>query len=287
MWLAVYLLAVTGVLAHSQPDALGAITAIPPWCWLSAGVFLSAWGYRAAARWEQAVAVLTIVVFAAAEVEQTQSLARSIGDALLGRRSATAPPWRLVTINCDTGSRAALREALALHPDIVLVQESPNEAALAAEARAAFGSDAAWLWSSDCAIIARGTLHLSEPPTANFLNAIWKPNDELTLEVISLRLSPPVVRYDLWAPSCWAEHMAVRRRHATEAAQVEAVLGSTMVTSGTIVGGDCNEPAGSGALRSWRGALRDAFATAGRGWGGTVLNQWPMQRFDQVWCEAW
>ena len=53
-----------------------------------------------------------------------------------------------------------------------------------------------------------------------------------------------------------------------------------------MVGGDCNAPAGDGALQEWASVIQDAFGPAGRGWGATVLNRMPAQRFDQVWSTA-
>ena len=51
-----------------------------------------------------------------------------------------------------------------------------------------------------------------------------------------------------------------------------------------MIGGDCNAPAGDGALCAWSPRLHDAFSGAGRGWGATVLNALPVLRFDQLWC---
>lgn len=50
-----------------------------------------------------------------------------------------------------------------------------------------------------------------------------------------------------------------------------------------VLGGDCNAPAGDGALQVWSTRLNDAFDKAGVGWGNTVLNGFPVLRFDQLW----
>jgi endonuclease/exonuclease/phosphatase (EEP) superfamily protein YafD len=105
-----------------------------------------------------------------------------------------------------------------------------------------------------------------------------------TIEIISLRLAPPLVRYDLWSPSCWTEHAAIRRQHRAETEALVKALSATPAERPILIGGDCNAPAGDGALQVWNDRLHDAFIQAGRGWGCTVLNLAPVLRFDQLWC---
>ncbi|HEY1602121.1 MAG TPA: endonuclease/exonuclease/phosphatase family protein [Pirellulales bacterium] len=270
-----------------QPDTFAAITAIPPWCWLLVSAALGGLGFTAVPSWEKKVFVVLLVVFLFAFVDQSRSVVRLAQDALFrSRHNVALPTLRVVTINCSVGNPLAADEVQAWHPDIVLLQESPNEQAVRQLAQSLFGNDAGVAWSADCTIIARGKLLSANTMVKHFMQATLVTRDGQEVEVFCLRLSPPVVRYDLWTASCWAEHAAMRRKQRQEAAELASALPSVPEQRPILIGGDCNAPARDGALRSWSPRLRDSFATAGRGWGGTVLNEFPAMRFDQLWSSS-
>ena len=268
-----------------QPDVFAAVTAIPPWCWLIACTGLVGVGFPAASRWERIVAGVLLFSFLILSIEQSRSLSRSGWHSLFSRREdGDRPELRVVTINCSVGSRQAVDEVIRFGPDIVFLQESPNEQAVREMAQAMFASAASVVWSPDCSIVARGQLRPINRKETHFVQATWTLPDSQAMEVICIRLSPPIVRYDLWAPSCWTDHADIRRKHRAEGAAIASAFSSVPNKRPILLGGDCNAPSGDGTLQVWSSRLHDSFGTAGRGWGATVLNVLSVLRFDQLWC---
>ena len=133
------------------------------------------------------------VLFLLTSVEQSHSLLRSALDSFSGgEKPASGRRLRVVSINCDVGSRTALDEAGRFEPDIVLLQESPGEQAVREVATSIFGSGASVVWSPDCSIAARGELRPVAGKERHFVEAAWTMQDGRTIEVVCLRLSPPV-----------------------------------------------------------------------------------------------
>ncbi len=281
--LAFCVLVADAVVERWQFDGLSAATAIPPWCWLIATLLLGVLGWSGAPRWEKRALVVAALLFAATTVEQTRSLGR-LAWRTVGR-SAPAPASRLrvATLNCDVASVAAAGEVRPLRPDIVLLQESPNAEALRRLANDLFGDEGSVVWSPDCAIVARGQLRQVATPHSHFVQATLALSNGGEVEVVCLRLAPPVVRYDLWSPSAWREHAGLRKKHRQQALAIAESLAAVPSDRPIVLGGDCNAPAGDGALQVWSPRLNDAFDKAGVGWGNTVLNGFPVLRFDQLW----
>jgi len=100
------------------------------------------------------------------------------------------------------------------------------------------------------------------------------------VEVVSLRLTPPIVRMDLWDPGCWREQSENRKIRREQLREITARLAPDGLG---IVGGDFNAPAGDAIFRLLSPGFRDSFAQAGRGWGNTALNEMPVSRVDQIW----
>jgi endonuclease/exonuclease/phosphatase (EEP) superfamily protein YafD len=267
-----------------QPDDWAAVTAVPLWCWVLACVILSMLGTPFASRRVRAVNDLVIVVVLVMGVEQTYSLSRWAWRSAVGSPEVAATERLcVVTVNCSGGSRQAAADAAAHDPDVVLLQESPSEDQLQSLAVELFGEQSSVAWARDCSIIARGELSEVERQSHHTQALLTLP-DGRQVVLFSLRLSPPIVRYDLWNNSCWIEHTDQRVVHRQEAGAIAAALAAVPTDRPIMVGGDCNVPAGDGALESWQPEVRDAFAVAGIGWGCTVLNRIPVHRFDQLWC---
>ena len=270
-----------------QPDAFAAVTAIPPFLWLIACAVIGLFGFARATRGEQFTALAFAILFTGFLVEQPWSLLRSAGDIVLNRdRIKALHSLRVVTLNCDVGNRAAAEEVVKFGPDVIFLQETPSESDVQQLAQSLFGKAGGVVWSPDCAIVARGKLQAAQSKASHFIQATLTLEDGQTIEVISLRLCAPVVRYDLWSPGCWTEHTAIRRKQRQEAIAIREAIASSPAARPIVIGGDCNAPAGDGALQTWQPGLGDAFLRAGRGWGGTVLNRLPLLRFDQLWCNA-
>lgn len=277
-------LAAAAICHFLQPDDWAAVTAIPLWCWVLACVILSMLGTPFASRRVRAVNDLVIGVVLLVGVEQTYSLSRWAWRSALGSPEVAAGErLRVVTINCSGGSRQAAAEAKVHQPDVVLLQESPSEEQIQSLAAELFGEQGSVAWSRDCSILARGALSEVDRQ-AHHTQALLTLPDGRQVALFCLRLSPPVVRYDLWNKSCWIEHTDQRLVHRQEADAIAAALAAVPTDGAIVLGGDCNVPAGDGALESWQPEVRDAFAVAGIGWGCTVLNRVPVLRFDQLWC---
>jgi len=54
-------------------------------------------------------------------------------------------------------------------------------------------------------------------------------------------------------------------------------------TAEIVMAGDFNTPARMSSLGPLRRRLRDAWREAGRGWGATITNDFPVERIDQCW----
>lgn len=279
-WFAVVTLAVLATVEARQYDALAALSAIPPWAWwLGAALVAAIALLRCPSRTRLAVIAILLLV-GLNSIEQCASLGRSLLDI-----ASPAPPrtWlRVVSLNCSAGSRRAAAEVAACDPDVAFLQESPGEDGLKELAAGMFGAQAGILATRDCSIIARGQLELVREGD-HYLHATLHRADGRVLQVICVRLLPPVVRYDLWSPSCWREHREARQQRRAQAREVARSLGESAPGDLIVLAGDCNAPAGDGALQEWSSVLQDAFASSGRGWGATVLNRIPVHRFDQVW----
>ncbi len=282
-WTAVLSLAVLATVEARQYDALAALSAIPPWSWwIGASAIVVVALVRCSLRTRLAVVAILLMI-GANWVEQFSSIARSTLDFASADQSR---PWlRVVSLNCSAGSRRAAEEVASFNPDVVLLQESPGRDVLAELATKLFGAQASVLVTGDCSILARGKLQfISE--SRNHLHATLDRANGRTVHVVCVRLLPPVVRYDLWASSCWREYRAAREKRRAEAREIARKLSEVPVGELILLGGDCNAPAGDGALQVWAPRVQDAFCSAGRGWGATVLNRMPVHRFDQVWATA-
>ncbi len=234
--------------------------------------------------------MLVLVVwlgFAVFYVPEVRSLARLVippRDEFFERERSAGRAVRVVSLNCSTGDRRTVREVIACGPDVVLLQESPSREVLEELASDLFGGEGSVLWTADVSLVARGRLRLHGPDEpSHFIQGTLELSSGRQIEIVSLRLTPPVVDYALWSGECWTAHRRIREQHRREVAEVVLGLDDVPRDRPIIVGGDCNAGADDGALRQLRSRLRDSFEAAGRGWGNTVLNNIPVLRFDQIW----
>lgn len=275
--LSAVLCAAIAIVYTSRPDACAAATVFPVWVWTLGGLALIAIGRRQVRRRWMACTALAWCVILLMFADHPTSILRFSG-------GAKARTLRIVSLNC-AGSSQALREVAALHPDIVLVQESPGREALVALARELFGAEGDAIWGPDASIVARGRLTRLAMPgnvAANAAHARLAMENGLEIEVVSLRLEPALVRVDLWSRDCWREQAANRQRRRMQLQTIASAVGASSKTP-LIVGGDFNAPPGDEVFRSLMPRLHDAFSEAGRGWGNTIINSAPFLRIDQIW----
>jgi endonuclease/exonuclease/phosphatase (EEP) superfamily protein YafD len=177
--------------------------------------------------------------------------------------------YRIVSLNC-AGTADAANEVIAFKPDVVLLQEVPGTNQVAILARHLFGANGCYVSGFDCAIIARCPLTLSRNRDPYYASAVVQLGPVPVL-VTSLRLVPPETR---------SENRQQRMR------QLTALMGAVREHAGPqVIGGDFNAPGGDAVFSLLRG-YQDTYATAGRGWGHTALNNIPFVRPDQIWVKA-
>lgn len=267
-----------------QLDAFAALSLIPTWCWFIAGVASLILARRLRPRRWLIVMTLLWLLFVVACVEEYHGLLRSVWSRFIQPRAVEPGELRLrvVSLNCADGSLRTAREAAAMAPDILLFQESPGRADLEQLAVEMFGNSHGVLWSSDTSIITRWPIQAADARD-HFVEGLVQLPSDFQVRVISLRLAPPVVRYDLWNPACWREQTAKRRQHTK---QIDQLLDALIddIEDAAIIGGDFNAAQHDRATWSLREFAQDTFDAAGYGWGNTVLNTIPVLRFDQIWA---
>lgn len=277
-----------------RPDSCALITLYPAWAWFFIGIalVLISWQRRNA---RALAAVITLwLAFLVLFAEEPRSLLRGIGGHLLaGRRVALerGDPLRVVSMNCAGGSEAAAAEAMQQKADVILLQESPPAETVRQLADDTMGADAAVVCGFDCAIVVDGQAEEIPLPTevSRFaVRARVSTSMGVEADVVSVRLLPPVLSFNILSPDCWRSQRANRTARREQITLIAAEVGGSTAGEPVIVGGDFNAPGGDGALRALPGRLRDAFREAGAGWQNTATNDFPLLRFDQVWVtEHW
>lgn len=273
-----------------RPDACAAITIFPSWSWTVLGLLLTGAGWKAGRR-KVLVVLLCWIVYTGIFAEECHSLAHihfgsdSTWQAARQQRRAV----RVISLNCAGGTIEAARETMAFHPDILLMQESPVHTAVEELGRQLFGKDAGVLWGPDGSMIVHGHLTAAPIPRTSdrfFVQAHVRLTNGREVEIISLRLLPPVFRDDLWSPVCWREQAENRRARRAQLDIVARRVMALPAASSVIIGGDFNAPAGDAVFHQLRPRLHDAFSDGGQGWGDTIINDFPVLRIDQIWTSA-
>ena len=267
-----------------RPDEAAAVTLFPAWGWSTLGMLLVLFTRAAGGRKIVAGLLGVWVVFTLVFAEEPASLMRSGLEAISPRRPFSN--LRVVSLNCGGGLPQAAAEVVAYRPDVVLLQEVPDEKSVRGIAHRLFGANAGICYGWDTAILAHGPVVPVIPPKQErfFVAARVALPTGGTAEVVSLRLNPPVVRIDLWRPGCWREHTENRRARLLEMDQLLGHLNSLPASTPLLMGGDFNSPAGDAVPRRLAPRLRDTFASGGQGWGNTALNDFPISRIDQLWA---
>jgi endonuclease/exonuclease/phosphatase (EEP) superfamily protein YafD len=270
-----------------QPDWMAALTLVPAWCWLLPALVLFRLGFDRR-RWRLSGVLLLLwiafVMVFAGDVRSFVHFGRSpTADWIAAREQGRA--IRVVSLNCRLGDARAAAEVAQYDPDIVLLQESPSLEEVEELAHRLYGMDGSALWDFDTSILARGEIEPRTPDRAlHFTHGFVRMPGGLEVDVVSLRLNPPVARLDFWAPGFWRDHRDNRVKHREQIQEVMEGLGDRPEATHLIVGGDFNAPAGDGALGELRPRVLDTFREAGRGWGNTGTNRFPLFRVDQVWA---
>ncbi len=279
------LLLVISVCLWIQPDWLAPVSIVPAWCWLLPGVILVCLGYNRKYKTTFSIVLFLWILFTAIFIEEARSI--------LFSRSTPTSQWknaqenglgiRVLSLNCAGNARAA-EEVTKWNPDIVLLQESPSRENVEQLAYKLFKENGCFLFGTDTSLIVNGTIGSSRnDPASHFTYAEVELQSGKKVNVISLRLSPPVFRLDFWKPGFWIDHREKRIEHRQQIAEIISYLKTTSQETPVIIGGDFNSPPNDAALTAMRPQFRDAFSKAGNGWGATGTNDYPLFRVDQIW----
>lgn len=280
---------------YIQPDRLAPVTLVPPWLWLIPGVFITWISNRFTRKSHLYFAFSVWVIFGCLFVEEPRGYLRTAFESP-EQTNRNKDSIRLITLNCNVGKISAVKEVIALNPDIILLQESPPRDALANLTHELFGDTGAFVYSPDCSIIASGPLEpIAVPKGSHFVHAVYStlPSDtessesSTQLDLISLRLSPPVFRTDFVEPGFWSDHTKVRVKHRQQLATLTTHIKKAAKSKRLVVGGDFNLVPNDGALTPLQAInLVDSFRTNATGWCNTATNDWPIFRVDQVWTKG-
>ena len=267
-----------------RPDHFAAFTILPAWCWPLLGLLLTAFGWERQLRRKVVTVAVMWFLFLLSFSDEPRSLLRSLLPPATGDESRRL---RVVSLNCSGGDPAAAAEVIGWQPDVVLLQESPSRADVEQLARKLFGEDGGVLWGVDGSIIARGKFTPRPLPPAlrnYFVQTHVRLPQGKEIELFSLRLMTPPFRLDFWSPSCWQAYRQNRRLQRRQMDAIRQQLNAVPKERAIIIGGDFNAPQGDAIFSALRPRLRDSFSRAGRGWGNTIINDFPALRIDQIWA---
>ena len=285
-------LALCAFMAHcyaKRPNELAAITVFPAWVWAVPGLLLLTPAWIKHGRWLALAMTVVWVGYGLAFMD-------GLGSAIRGTYTSwPTKEWlaardrglgiRVVSLNCKEHSYESAKEVRHFDPDIVLLQECPKFDEVKALALDLFGSTAGIAYGYDATIIARGRAkprQLDKDFRRFMAQAeVTLPNG-LKLDVVSLRLVPALVRVDLWNPETWKLQRENRELRIQQIQSIAELVGKSSSSRPMILGGDFNATQGDPVYNHVRAPLRDAFYSAGIGWGGTYSTKAPLLRLEHV-----
>ncbi|MHB9026289.1 MAG: endonuclease/exonuclease/phosphatase family protein [Armatimonadota bacterium] len=274
-----------------RPDVCAAVTVLPAWGWLPLGWGVSGLGW-APRRGRPAFALLLVwLVVLAALSDEPRVLLHP--QAWRHARLATTPAQgtlRIITYNCNGYGDAAKSAAQVVqyHPDLVLLQEVPQDTVMVNLGRQLFGKDAAVFTFCDTAILARGKILRADRPRWGkdlfYTQARVRFTSGLEVEVFCLHLLPTNTQMDLWNRECWEYRLDIRREQRAQVERLLLRMNKVSADTPVILGGDFNAPAGDAIFRLLQPRLHDLYAEGGVGWGNTFPSELPALRIDALWA---
>ena len=265
-----------------RPDLLAALTLVPPWFWVLLGLASVAVAVRTQRRRWTISLILVWLCFSIGWVEEVRSLSRSM-KRQLGFHRLSGTSIRVVSLNCANTSRC-LEDLKAARPDIALLQEIPGADELQRMAFELYGEEGSVLAGFDTAILTHGKIEPRQlGPHSHFVSGVVTFPDRVPIHCISLRLTSPVSRLDVWTAGFWTDHRDRRDTHRLELQQVSHAINLVDSWVDRVVGGDFNTVPLDRSLDGLGPAVRDAFPQSGIGFGGTGTNDYPLFRVDQIW----
>ena len=283
------------------PDRLAMLALVPRWAWAAAGVVCAvaaSWFRRSPAA--LVLCVLWGVTLLSGENERRAATgwlyaapAPEPREGVVGTESLRL---RVISFNTDHFQREAADEVLRWHPDIVLFQESPFPSELNRLGRELFGDESVSAFRHWCGIVARGRsldwFQMQFDPAAfgggqpRAIFARLTLPDGRPLDLLNVHLLSAERCVSVWSPACWQAHTSNRRQrrhHLDILLETREWIAGSLPPAPSIIAGDFNAPAGDASLERLAATHVDAFAAAGRGYGATYHNRWPIHRIDQIW----
>ncbi|HBC86774.1 MAG TPA: hypothetical protein DCZ94_07465 [Lentisphaeria bacterium] len=278
------------VLYAFEWDWASAFTMWPPWCWAALGVLAGTLKNNYGWKKSGLPILIAWILFLGLFADETSYPIRLFRHHPTQSRKDSGLKngvIRIVSINCSVGQERVAQEAKAWDPDIVLLQESPYISRMPSLAEEFFGKEGGWVCGHDTAILARGRCidqgDEIERRSIHHTRAHVELQDGTALEVVSIHLIAPSLRYDLLYYQAWQECAGLDRERRKYLSELMSKLNSKNPEATVILGGDFNVPGYDGILSELKPRLHDSFREHGVGWGHTGLNEMPVIRVDQIW----
>ena len=273
-----------------KSDTCAALTFFPVWAWGLLGAALSAGSLLYKKRLCLTL-ILCWLLFILTFSEEPRSLLRGL--CISSSKWESIPESERITVislNCAGGNMDAVRETLPYNPDIVLLQEvPPGKEGVESVVEAAFEGDVAIAYGPDTAIVVRGELEevsIPKPKNIFMTQARVRLDSGHEIEVICIRLKPPVIDLNILSRKCWTNHTKDRKSRRKQIGQIVEQVKQISDKVPVVLGGDFNVSAEDGCLRELSPFLSDTFSRGGVGWGHTALNSVPLFRVDQIWASS-
>ncbi|MDF1826472.1 MAG: hypothetical protein P1U68_17640 [Verrucomicrobiales bacterium] len=267
-------------------DSMTAITLIPVWAWAAVGMLSCILSWLAFRGMPAVIVFCTWLIVGIAFSEESHGIFRELVQAI-NRRSPPEEERQLRVINLNAGRNPeAVKRVLDLEPDIVFIQDSPEEKLITEMTNEAFGVERIIFVGSNQAILASGELlnSLSES-NGTAIHARIRIPSGFIVDLTSLDLPPCFPSPYLWRPETWKD---LTQRRIQNRRLLRNNLGENQITrasTGRIVSGGFNTPAGDDVFRPLESnGLSDAFKSSGTGWGNTYPANCAALRFDQIWA---
>lgn len=270
-----------------QFDACAAVTVYPSWVWFAFGLFCSLLLIRNQNR-RTAISTLCpwfifLVVFADTPLSLWRGLWAPSDSAWITAKEQ-GKAIRVISLNCSSSKKSILAMQ-QWNPDLILIQESPGIETLNTIADKFFGEEGDVLFGVDASIITRGKVQPLATSGNDTIGKITLPTGR-EIAVVSLRLSPPPFRFDLWSPDCWRAFRNHRVKLRADIVALRKALAKLPADLPLIVGGDFNANPRDAIFAEFPASLHDTFSIAGSGWGNTITNDVPFLRIDQIWING-
>lgn len=288
-WLWAGLLLLVASLYFWQPDATFALTIYSPWAPALIGYFGTiVLTLRQRSRPAFFLSLVWLGWGLTASEEVHAVLRHTPGEADFQTFRYDGKRLRVISLNCAGGDPIAAEAVKDYHPDVVLLQETPGRKELGPVAERIFGKKASLVVGPDGTILSRYPLrswHTGQREPMNYVGADLEMPDGEKWAVVSLRLQPPVLRFDYWNPACWGDYADGRRRRRQELRSLWAEVSPRVGGRIVIVGGDFNSPPDRSVREVLGRHLVDSGREAGKGWDRTAVSPIPLVRIDQIWVD--